>query len=105
MVMRGVIYMSAGSSLFLWEPASLPKFVFPLIPSIGALCMREREHACTISMFVALCCLVLYFQAVLRSSNNVHFHQSHQYGFHLISLFSQPNITSHALNFLIIGRN
>lgn len=30
MVMRGVIYMAAGSSLFSWEPVCLPKFVFPL---------------------------------------------------------------------------
>lgn len=46
MVMRGVIYKSAGSSLFLWVPACLPKFVFPLILSIGALCVyeKEREH-------------------------------------------------------------
>lgn len=29
-VMRGVIYMAAGSSLFSWEPVCLPKFVFPL---------------------------------------------------------------------------
>lgn len=60
MVMRGVIYMSAGSSLFSWEPVCLPKFVFPLNWSTVYERERESMHHLNVGGFV-FCIPILPF--------------------------------------------
>lgn len=63
MVMRGVIYMSAGSSLFLWEPVCLPKIYISSHP-LNWSTVYEREGACTHHLNV--CGLVLSGFVFLR---------------------------------------
>lgn len=87
MVMRGVIYMSAGSSLFLWEPVCLPKIYISSHP-LNWSTAYEREGACTHHLHV--CGLVLSGFVFLRQCSpiNVRPYQPCQCGIHFISLLS-----------------
>lgn len=68
MVTRGIIYMSAGSSLFSWEPVSLPKICISSHPLNWSAVVGDNVHALSQCLWLCVFFGILISDCIAKSN-------------------------------------